>query len=516
VLWRLDGDSPNRRLIVQWQDVMNANFPGSRLTFQVQVFQSGQVVYAYQKIEGAPGSNGHSAFSPKHANATYEAGAPAAGHSLRLFGPAQFGQTIYLTSDGYTVQLRGPSGTLSSVPANFAIVPPKSQALQITEVMARPLSAPDMEWVEVTNNSPDPIDLNGYALQLTGTNTTPVTINQSLVVPGKGIVLLARRGDAVPGMTPAFVYGNGLDLPNSSGTLLLRFDGKDVSSHAWNFTYFTQSGAATQADAPVAGLTYASTDGTVGTSAPRFEGATCEATTSYGTSGELGTPGAPNSRCFRYAFQNESSVNFEPLAVAGTRLMSATASSLVVPLALPTPIRVGNRPFSQVWVSSNGFVSLASITNPDPTAPGDMAGYASRAKYVAPFWAGAMKGAGQSDSGVYWKRFDPSTGWSGAPATVISWESWGVDAFVQISPTRIPYDGYISFQVWFYDDGTVEYRYGPSTPHRGGGTIVRDYIHGQGVVIWFSDFPGTAANAWMGSNPSISGTNVGFRFNYIP
>jgi DNA/RNA endonuclease G (NUC1) len=93
----------------------------------------------------------------------------------------------------------------------------------INEVMANPSTTADSsrEYVELINRGTLSVDLNGWILQdgtgSSATPNTPVTINQSLLIPGGKTALLARSADTTQNgnIRPDYVYA----VPGAGGVM---------------------------------------------------------------------------------------------------------------------------------------------------------------------------------------------------------------------------------------------------------------------------------------------------------
>ena len=98
-------------------------------------------------------------------------------------------------------------------------------ALIISEVMLHPAAAsdPDAEWFEIYNTTSSPIPLNNLLI------TDAIDFDQhsvaacKLIVPAKGVVVLAKSADpAVNGGVKAdYVYGDDIKLDNKKDTIKL-------------------------------------------------------------------------------------------------------------------------------------------------------------------------------------------------------------------------------------------------------------------------------------------------------
>jgi Lamin Tail Domain len=106
----------------------------------------------------------------------------------------------------------------SPPPSGFP--PPVPGQVVVTEIMIDPTTVQDTdgEWFELFNLDPShTYDLNGCTV---ATSAGATTIGGSVVIPPRSYVTLARS--AHPGFTPTYVYGVGVNFPNSGGSLALK------------------------------------------------------------------------------------------------------------------------------------------------------------------------------------------------------------------------------------------------------------------------------------------------------
>ncbi|WP_022836836.1 lamin tail domain-containing protein [Salisaeta longa] len=99
-------------------------------------------------------------------------------------------------------------------------------SLLITEVMQNPDAVPDSdgEWFEVHNPSRTPVDMQGWTIRDTDTDTH--TIGNSVVVPAGGYAVLCRNGtsSANGGVPCNYVYAN-IAIANGADELILEDGG---------------------------------------------------------------------------------------------------------------------------------------------------------------------------------------------------------------------------------------------------------------------------------------------------
>ena len=153
----------------------------------------------------------------------------------------------------------------------------------INEVMANPRAVADErgEWIELRSLEDDALDLRGW--RIISENDVGVDIDRSVVLPPKGIIVLARDGDvrANGGVRASYAYGSRVALGNGADWIALKTpDGATVDSVAWTSPLRGRSRAVVDAamrQADIAGRGWATS------------------TTTFGD-GDFGTPGASNAQ----------------------------------------------------------------------------------------------------------------------------------------------------------------------------------------------------------------------------
>jgi hypothetical protein len=155
--------------------------------------------------------------------------------------------------------------------------------LLINEIMANP-SAPeaDKEWFEVY--VVNATDLNGLGIVGAGSGMTTLSDPTCLEATAGEYLLFAVNGDAAAngGVSPDFVYAGG--LTNTGDTLTLDVAGTAIDSFTYGATTDTRS---VQLDRQFEGMDAASDD----------PANWCDASSSFGTAGDFGTPRGQNDAC---------------------------------------------------------------------------------------------------------------------------------------------------------------------------------------------------------------------------
>jgi hypothetical protein len=181
-------------------------------------------------------------------------------------------------ADAGTVESCTPAGTSAARP----VVRPRPGDLVITEVMANPRGDDTLgEWVEVLATAP--VDLNGLTV---GTDSAGTKVEGGACLPlaaGEHVVLARRMEAVVNGGLPSPVATFGVDLRNSGGVVMVRAGEVLIDGATYGAA---EEGVATQVSSLLADAKR--------NDAPE---AWCRATDSYGTRGNLGTPGRANRGC---------------------------------------------------------------------------------------------------------------------------------------------------------------------------------------------------------------------------
>ncbi len=465
IYYRLDDVAGQRRLIVQWQEVEHDDYPGSVLTFQAQVYASGKIVFAYQRLDGVTTIDPTvGVVSSTELDAVVAPSAPAAGKTFTFFGsPAVLPLPLRLESLPYNARVGVGAGFVEL--EGDGRIPPGQ--FSISEVNPRPAAGlTNAEWLEVTNSSAQPIDLQGWTINLGGMNTH--VIGMPVVLPPNGRVLLAQSsnlGDPTAMLTADYVYPATLAMPDASGTVTLDLAGVAFARIAWDSTSVPSAGVSAR------GVT-APTVGNV-------LGATSCSSTGTGTYGvQTGTPGTAAAPCIPYAMSRLAAPRFESIADGGTLMSSGSADEDVYTVTLPTPIRYYGTNVTTLYVSTNGWITTTSTTNSaltNKTTPSTTAPVGS----IAPFWDDLEVGL-TPHSGMFWRQFDPDAmPMSGDEYTIVSWEGWQV----------FTWDGEdLNFQVKFKANGDIEYHFAD---------LVALSPRGQGsqATSWFEDRGGRTAFA---------------------
>ncbi len=165
----------------------------------------------------------------------------------------------------------------------------------ITEFFANATGADDnMEWFEIYNTTDAAIDITGWTISDNDNDIHTIASTTSVTVPAKDYLVLGNStSTTLNGGTPVdYAYGTGMSLGNSSDEIILKAGETIIHSIGYGDYDGTPDEIMTNAgSSPTQGVA-------TGMSADYCEGPVDSwalQTTTYGTAGNRGTPGADNS-----------------------------------------------------------------------------------------------------------------------------------------------------------------------------------------------------------------------------
>jgi hypothetical protein len=216
-----------------------------------------------------------------------------------------------------------------------AEMPVAAGQLVMSELMVRPLASvpPTGQWLEITNTSDAPLDLNGCELTVDALLTA--TVDAPLVV-GVAVTRVLGALDvsgANGGVALDWAWGNLLEFPSSAGDVVLTCDDVEIDRVTYGVGWPNVLGASMS-------LSRFHIDGLDNDLATHW----CTGTQLYGA-GDLGSPGALNLAC---------PGEVEPIDACYV----ANASSEDVPAG--TPFLAG------VWLKESGLTELTTLTDTSP------------------------------------------------------------------------------------------------------------------------------------------------------
>ncbi len=505
VLWNIDDVTAPRRLTISWHKLKRVGVPGSELTFQVQLFESGKFIFTWKTLDG-PGADGSDAtIGAVDAVDAYQGlvsynsstSAELAVDTERVWFSGN------LESAGQReLRVRGPSvlGFVVETPTERIPVYGRARAfgpndLVISEVMPAPLATITQgQWVEINNPGADDQDIGGLRLESTSGAMNPFVMPADTVITSKTFSVFGQsidsslNGDAgvrlewtagaVPLTLPDAVR---LVLPTplaDGGTLV-------ISRLAWGGLNSTlpDGGAAPDGGVDVGASVQTPENVLVRSGAPPFS---CNRTRTFGPLAQIGTPGAANEDCFEYVL-TEIPVNFEEIAIGNTGLITSTTwddsgADVTVP-----PFTYFGQTFTNLRVVSNGWISFVPTTLTtfsNKTIPTDSAPFGT----IAPFWDDLGDLSSASGSNVYWSRR--------AGVTIVEW--YRVE--------QLGDNDDMSFQIKLFDNGIIEFHYG--TMISGSSA---NMANGNGATRWIENPAGTVALAISVNTPTVL-PNTAFRF----
>ncbi|MGA9522457.1 MAG: lamin tail domain-containing protein, partial [Myxococcaceae bacterium] len=492
VLYLVEGNFP-RRLIVQWNKVEKARSDDalpSELTFQVQLWETGELRFAYKTLvgDGAAGDSASVGWRKDESLAqefSFDQPLLAAQDELVFLNSGRMtGDYAAVVAQSSALTLVGQlsNNALVVFPAPVNVVKPGS--VVINEVM--PLGDPTAtkgQWVELLNVSDQDVDLTGTFLTSTTTMTSWQLPSGLVLAPDEIIVLGESTVASENGDTPVDLAWSGLTFDTETGDTVQLTAVQPVAEKTW-----------LAADL-VAGRSIQH-ERAIGTDAKPLP---CETTRPYSPSGALGTPGAENESCFEYLL-SRIPVAFEDIHSTGSPLfvpMENMDSRYAVVDLSSAPFTWFGQPKAVATVSANGWIAFEAIANyyssnesrPSPTN--------TPVGALAVFWDDLENKNGLPGANVYVERREAS---GSTPARwIVQWEDfthWG---------TTAPEDT-LQFQAKLFDDGVVELHYATMIS---GYSI--NYAAGTNATIWIERPTGEAALP-VGINKAVISPNTAYRF----
>ena len=491
IYYQLDLAEGARRLIVQWDNVQYNPIKSSNLTFQVQVYFTGKIVYAYKDVaEAAAADPSIGVINVDGTAAVTPTVRPANGDTLTFFGPATMPVTFAAPSG--QISPRVQIGTDAFIDVEFSTATIEPGQFVVSEVNVNPpASVVDGQWVELENKTDNAFDLAGWELVFAnGSIHTISSANGTTAIPPRGRLVLGQSAIVGDGVPVDYVYGSQFSLQRNGGKLAVGLAGGEYARFevALGPTvpgYSVQRGSISNDPALLK---------TVGVNE-----LICHArhASAYGT-GQYGTPGQPNTPCPVYRYAGGSSIaEFEALATRPTAnriVFTRDSNESIDEISLYAPVRYGAQTFTKLWVSTNGFISLRPIacaTKTDCLYANStrLAPDAANSRLIAPFWDDLIA---NGTGGIWWERIEPNL-LPNDGYTVVSWENFRHDTN--------NFTGSFNFQVRFYDTGDIDFVFGTMT----GSTA--NLARGSSATTWLEDPTGLFAykvNTNSATSPSIT------------
>ncbi len=497
VLYLVEGTFP-RRLIVQWNKVEKSRTDESapsELTFQLQLWETGELRFAYQTLvgEGATGDSATIGWRKSETLAQeFSINQPTLAPQdelVFLSGARMTGQFDVVVQQSGELTLVGELANKNIVvfPAPVNVVKPGS--VVINEVMAiGDPSTTSGQWVELLNVSSETVDLTGTLLGSTVTLTSWELPPGLVLAPGELVVVGESTVPAENGGAPVDLAWTGLTFDASAGEAVQLTALHPVSEYTL------------KAADLVAGRSY-QRDRAIGSDGNPLP---CVGTQPFSPNGALGTPGEENETCFDYTLRAI------PIAFEDIR---ATGTPLFVPLenmdSLYTTIDLSSAPFpyfgaqkSLATVSANGWIDFDEVSTSSSGGNKLKPGTSKPVGAIAPFWDDIMNKRGIPTANIYVERRDASGTTPGR--WIIQWED-----FSYYTSGTNPED-ILRFQAKLFDDGVIEFHYATMTS-----IYERNYASGNSATVWLERPAGDAALPVSINQPMIS-ANTAYRYTPKP
>ncbi|MCU0701094.1 MAG: lamin tail domain-containing protein, partial [Myxococcaceae bacterium] len=508
VLWNLDEALYPRRLTIQWDKVRKAGAMGSELTFQVQLYETGEFLFAWKKLDG-PGGDGSEATigavdgvdayqgqvsfnSATSAELAVDTDRSWFNNQPELASTRQY-RLRGFSSLGFVLELQGEYvpvyGRARAFGANDVIV---------SEAMPAPLPAiTEGQWVELENPQPTELDVSGLRLETVSGATMPFVLPADTVIDAGAFFVLGQSTDPVAngdaGVRLAWSMGTvNLSTPDAVRLVVptVQADGGTlvVSRLAWGAKagLLPDGGAAPDAGVAEGTSVQPPENVLVRSGAPPFS---CPRTGTFGPPTQFGTPGAANEQCFPYIL-SEIPVDFEDVS-SGPSVAFPGNDDSATQVPLPAPFSYFGQTFSQIRVCTNGWISFVDTSSSSLSNKG-LPSASAPIQTLAVFWDDLII-RNTSTTGAYVART--------AGKTIIQYKNF--EGFGATGDN-------LNFEIKLFDNGVIEYHYG---------SMVGPRADGNSATRWIDNLDGTAALAISVRTFSASETvgplavpNTAFRF----
>ncbi|MFT3711236.1 MAG: lamin tail domain-containing protein [Archangium sp.] len=485
VLYGVQTDTNGERfLVVQWEKVELAGVSGTELTFEVQLFETGQITFVYKTLSGAVNSATigiKDAAYPVVQQFTYNSSTvvPVAGLELNFFtgGPADGMQTFTATRS-QRLEFFGRTA-MGLVPVSAEVRAFGPGDVSVTEAMPLPEASVSAtgQWVELRNNATVPVDFDGLLVSSLGSSVDGgYVIPPGTVVAAGGFLVLGQSlnmtDNGGAGVTQVLTDAP-LSIPDN---VSVSVGGATLGRLSW--------------DAGVSGSSVQAIERVLLASGSTFM---CSRTRTFGPAGAIGTPGAANEVCAPYVVE-AISPGFVDISTSGTEILaSASDYTGLGSVPLTTPFTYFGQSYSSVNVAMVGFLTFGATPAESDYVPNDTTPATSVPNgVVAPFWDQIVR----NTNGAIYMRQDPGR-------TIISWDDFRIYATTSEA----------HFQVHLLANGSIEFHYGVMTS---ASTTTLASLRGNSATAWLEKPDGTVAvplsvNTTDGIQPSTS-----FRFTPAP
>ncbi|MBL8949247.1 MAG: lamin tail domain-containing protein, partial [Myxococcaceae bacterium] len=499
--WLVEGTTFPRKLTVQWANARLVADPMSQLTFQVQIFETGEVRFLYQTLTITAQGNaatvgiflGAGVFRGQHSfntpslydglQLTWFTNGAAVGTRSFTSGTANVAPGFYYKTD--LEQYGWVAFPVRVVTTNYVIV---------NEVM--PIPTPgifDGTYVELFNPTQADLDVSGLELVTATGPNMPFVIPAGTVIPDSGYLVIGASTDFGENGGAAIDISYGTTLAYAAEDAVSVRVGQISLSDGGTFNPFIVNTLSWDAGEP--GYSIQREGGAVLGAVPR-----CTRTQTYGMVPTIstGTPRALNESCFPYTVA-PIPVDFEDVTSvpdAGPLMPSSWDTSLVT-VQLPVPFTYfGADAGSTMKVAANGFLTFRAAetngTDTNKTFPSTSTPFGT----IAVFWddLGPYNPVGASVSNAFVAR--------SGNKTIVQWNK------VSLWASRDT--GSLDFEAKLFDDGTIEFHYGDLND-TSGSALDAGTPFGGGATGWLEAPNGTSALPLFVNQPRLQ-PNTAYRF----
>lgn len=475
-----------RFLIVQWEQVQIAGQQNSDLTFQVHLYESGQIAFIYKNVAGTLNSatigvqdTGWPVAQQYAFDSTTTQ--PAPGMELNFFsgGPAA-GMLTFNAGPSRRVNFAGRT-TMSLVAASAELRSFGPGDVAITEAMPIPENSvlTTGQWLELRNNQAFTTDFEGLVVSTPGSLDGGFTFPPGSFVDAGAYVLIGQSTDmGLNGGAPVAFASD--DVPLAvPGSATISLGAAPLAALAWD------AGTAAQSIAPVTPVLVAS--GTF----------MCPRTATFGPGGALGTPGSLNENCAPYVLSSIPG-NFIPAPMGTDIGASLSGDEGYLQVTLPVPFRYYGQTYNDFSFSMNGFITLgAPLAANQFTSPTTVSATVPNG-VVSPLWDDLHRDTGRA---AMFRLAD---------RTVVSWQTFNTyDAFIFSEPSDL------NFQVHLFDNGVIEFHYGTMSTTSTDAFVIGQ-TRGANATCWLETPMGDRAVPFSVHVNGLVQPNSGVRFTPAP
>ncbi len=471
--------------VVQWSEMERLGEPGSAYTFEVQLYESGQVIFVYGPLSGA--ATGSTVglklgATTRQYNAPTQSSSVAPDLELDFFTVVSASASVELTpTDATPVQFYARTAS-ELLPARVLPRVFGPGDIDVTEAMPLPesITGSSGQWVELRNNTVATLNLSGLSIEPTGTTgATPFIIPDGVYVDAGAYVVLGQSTDQLANGGAPVNYEYGFDVQLAvPGGVEVRTGVTTLGSLTWDASNALQSTSVIPASLP-ANVLFAT--GYTPPSCPRTE--------TYGSLGMYGTPGRANDGdCGRGYVSSLIPGAFVP-SPPGSELSVSSNDSATVNVTLPQAFTFWGNTYTTIGVSTNGLAVFPTLSSSAYyTSNNATPGTAAPNAVVAPFWDDLDGDASDAHMAA----------WNNGDRFIVSWEHW--NPWFDVAD--------LNFQIHFiYGSNVIEFHYATmedtDDASRGGGSS---------ATVWLESPDGKIAIPYSVNQNNIT-SNMGLRFS---